>query len=99
MRRDQLADGTAVLRGHSGTACRAPTEATAKAKERNPELAKNRRLRRVLTLAQAEAYATEWLLLFWLRWRDYRGFFLFEDCGGGGDAVAFFEAQQSHALR
>jgi hypothetical protein len=39
------------------------------------------------------------LLLFWLRWRHYCSFFLFEDGSGGGDAVAFFEAQQANALR
>jgi hypothetical protein len=33
------------------------------------------------------------LFLFWFGWRHYRGFFLFEDCGGGGDTVAFLEAQ------
>jgi hypothetical protein len=30
------------------------------------------------------------LFLVWLRWRDYRGFFLFQNCGGCGYAVAFF---------
>jgi len=61
--------------------------------------AKNQWLRRVLALAQAEAYATEWLLLFWLRRRDDRGFFLFQDGSGCGYAVAFFQTQQAHALR
>src|SRR5580700_1527868 len=39
------------------------------------------------------------LLLLGLGRCDYRGFFLFEDCGGGGDAVTFFEAQEADALR
>ena len=34
----------------------------------------------------------------WLDFAGYRGFF-FEDGCGGGDAVAFVEAQQSHTLR
>jgi len=65
------------------------------------EIAREPRIRgfaAFLLVAQAEAYATKRLLLFWLRRRHYCGFFLFEDGSGCGYAVAFFEAQQSHAL-
>jgi hypothetical protein len=54
-----LLDGVRLLVARSGTACRAPTEETATEHFDVVMRGKHCELQRVLTLAQAEAYATE----------------------------------------